>query len=104
MVIQSQQKDLDELRRMNTHYQNKIDNLLKAHSFETYKMQGSSLYNEIEMSSHSSDDNHQSSPNYFSEEDIEFSSPDNCSKCAKVSVSYMNDWILIAKLVIQKTA
>lgn len=87
VCIQNQQKDLDELRRTNTHYQNKIDALMKMHSFETYKLQGSSLYNEIEMSSHSSsDENHlQNSPNYFSEEDIELSNPDHmCLQCVKV--------------------
>lgn len=84
-LIGSQQKDLDELRRLNTQYQNRIDNFAKMRSFEAYKMQGSSLYNEIEMSSHSSgDDIHlRNSPNYFSEEDID-SSPDNmCFQCAK---------------------
>lgn len=86
LLIGSQQKDLDDLRRLNTQYQNRIDNFSKMRSFEAYKMNGSSLYNEIEMSSHSSgDDIHlRNSPNYFSEEDID-SSPDNmCFQCAKV--------------------
>lgn len=91
MVIQSQQKDLDELRRMNTHYQNRLQLVSKERSFEAYKMHGSSLYNEIEMSSHSSgDDIHlRNSPNYFSEEDIE-SAPDNmCFQCVKVSMGIL---------------
>lgn len=87
LSLQSQQKDLDELRRMSIQYQNKLDTLNKMRSFESYKLQGASLYNEIEMSSHSSDENNlHASPNYYSEEDIELSTPDNlCIQCAKVS-------------------
>jgi len=102
MVIQSQQKDLDELRRMNTQYQNRLDSYTKMRSFDAYKMQGSSLYNEIEMSSHSSgDDIHlRNSPNYFSEEDIE-SSPDNiCFQCAKVSHCHLKPVRSILILII----
>ncbi|KAI2795663.1 coiled-coil domain containing protein 64 [Blomia tropicalis] len=70
LFIQSQQKDLDEQRRMNTQYQNRLESFNKIKHFETYKVNGSSLYNEIEMSSHSSGDEHlHASPNYLSEEE-----------------------------------
>ncbi|KAI7688285.1 Bicaudal D-related -like protein [Sarcoptes scabiei] len=54
--LQNQQKDIEDLRRMNIQYQNKIDSLIKNKLYDSNLLQVSSLYNEIEMSSHSSFD------------------------------------------------
>lgn len=57
MVLQNQQHSLDELRKVNNHLQNRLDALSREKMIESYKKQGSSLLNEMEMSSHSSEAN-----------------------------------------------
>ncbi|XP_076331606.1 bicaudal D-related protein homolog isoform X2 [Tachypleus tridentatus] len=49
--IRKQQRDIEELKHVNAHLQAKIDNVLKRCSSPSFKQ--TSIYNEIEMSSHS---------------------------------------------------
>lgn len=92
ILLENRQQELDELKRMNTHYQNRLDTIIKNRSFDTYRMQGSSLLNEIEMCSNSSGEEnnfHQHSPNYLSEDEMLLditTSGNKCKHCNKVSI------------------
>ena len=78
-AMQNQQRDLDELRRSNTHYQNRIDSMGKNRAFNSGF--GTSLYNEIEMSSGVS----VSSPDHHFYDSAESPELLNCYNCSKVN-------------------
>lgn len=87
LVVQNQQKDLEELRKANIHYQNKLDSLMKTKCFDVNMQPISSLYNEIEIISNSSSDEIIHQPNYFGEEEIDIFANDHngCHRCFKVN-------------------